>query len=100
MSEAGIYRPRDRWVGFTVNAIEWYDFALFAALASVLARPLGAVLVGMRADQDGRRQPFVAMVILMSTATALIGFVPTWETVGARWPTGASCARTATTHSG
>ena len=36
MSEAGIYRPRDRWVGFTVNAIEWYDVALFAALASVL----------------------------------------------------------------
>ena len=126
MSGAGIYRPRNRWVGFTVNAIEWYDIALFGALASVLvitlfppgdhtdrlplvfavfatsflARPRGAVLVGVRADQDGRRQPFVAMVIPMSMATALIGFVPTWETVGARWPTGASCGRTATTHSG
>ena len=41
MSGAGIYRPRNRWVGFTVNAIEWYDIALFGALASVLARPLG-----------------------------------------------------------
>src|SRR6478609_1804615 len=61
------------------NAMEWYDFALFGAAATILAtvlapggwagfiavfavfatsclfRPLGSLLIGARADRSGRR---------------------------------------------
>lgn len=90
------------------NGIEWYDFAVYGAMASVLAsilvppdwpasglvtvfavfatsflaRPLGAVLVGLRADRAGRLSPFAAMVLLMSASTALIGLLPSASTAG------------------
>lgn len=90
------------------NGIEWYDFAVYGAMASVLAsvllppdwpasglvtvfavfatsflaRPLGAVLVGLRADRAGRQSPFAAMVLLMSASTALIGLLPPGSTAG------------------
>lgn len=85
------------------NVVEWYDFAVFGALAvvlarvffpgsddqtalvltfavfatSFLARPLGAVLIGPRADRLGRRRTLVAMIVLMTAATAAIGMLPT-----------------------
>ena len=90
------------------NAIEWYDFAVYGAMAAVLvdvllppgtgsgglvavfavfatsflARPVGAVLVGLRADRSGRRGALAAMVLLMSGATAAIGLLPSWSTIG------------------
>jgi MHS family proline/betaine transporter-like MFS transporter len=95
------------------NAIEWYDFAVYGALASVLvvvllpgdetgsglvaifavfatsflARPVGALVVGRRADRIGRRRMLAAMILLMSTATAAIGLLPTWSAVGVAGPT-------------
>jgi MHS family proline/betaine transporter-like MFS transporter len=77
------------------NGIEWYDFAVYGALASVLAvvllppgaadgrlvaiyaifattflaRPAGALLVGTRADRLGRRRTLAAMVLPMAGAT-------------------------------
>jgi MHS family proline/betaine transporter-like MFS transporter len=103
---------RDRAAAFAANAIEWYDFAVFGALASALgvalfpptgdadrlilvfavfatsflARPFGALLVGLRADRVGRRRVFGAMVVLMTVATALIGLVPSWSAVGIAAP--------------
>jgi MHS family proline/betaine transporter-like MFS transporter len=94
------------------NAIEWYDFAVYGALASVLvvvllppgpgdggltaifavfatsflARPVGALLVGMRADQVGRRRVLAAMILLMTGATAAIGLLPPWSAVGVLAP--------------
>ncbi|MFC5266067.1 MFS transporter [Kribbella qitaiheensis] len=94
------------------NAIEWYDFAVYGALASVLvavllppgqgdggltaifavfatsflARPIGALLVGTRADQVGRRRVLAAMILLMAGATAAIGLLPPWSAVGVLAP--------------
>lgn len=94
------------------SAIEWYDFAVYGALASVLAqvlippgsgttgliavfavfatsfiaRPFGTVLVGLRADRHGRRPALVAMILLMSVSTAMIGLLPTWSAAGAAAP--------------
>ncbi|WP_158292743.1 MULTISPECIES: MFS transporter [Kribbella] len=94
------------------NAIEWYDFAVYGALASVLvavllrpgpgnggltaifavfatsflARPVGALLVGMRADQVGRRRLLAATILLMAGATAAIGLLPPWSAVGVLAP--------------
>jgi MFS transporter, MHS family, proline/betaine transporter len=90
------------------NAVEWYDFAVYGAMASVLsvvllapgsassrltlvfavfaasflARPVGAVVVGLRADRLGRRRALAAMVLLMTGATAAIGVLPPWSAVG------------------
>lgn len=90
------------------NGIEWYDFAVYGAMGSLLAsilvpanwpasglvtvfavfatsflaRPVGAVMVGLRADRVGRKSPFVAMVLLMSASTALIGVLPTEAAAG------------------
>jgi MFS transporter, MHS family, proline/betaine transporter len=90
------------------NIIEWYDFAIFGAFASVLAtvllppeateaafvsifavfatsflaRPVGALTAGVRADRRGRRRILVAMLLLMAGATGAIGLLPTWSAVG------------------
>ncbi len=95
------------------NGIEWYDFAVYGAMASVtavvllppgsdqsrlvtvfaisatsfFARPLGAVLVGRRADRLGRHHAVAAMVLLMSGATAAIGLLPSWHAAGLLAPT-------------
>ncbi len=104
--------PRARRRGLVAvcvaNGIEWYDFAVYGALASVtvvallppgpaesrlvtvfavsatsfIARPVGALLVGRQADRWGRHRPLAAMVLLMSCATAAIGLLPTWDTAG------------------
>jgi MHS family proline/betaine transporter-like MFS transporter len=96
------------------NAIEWYDFAVYGAMASILAvmllppgsgttglvavfavfatsflaRPAGAVLVGLRADRFGRRRALSTMILLMSATTAAIGLLPTWSAVGVVAPLG------------
>jgi MHS family proline/betaine transporter-like MFS transporter len=96
------------------NAIEWYDFAVYGAMASILAvvlfppgsgstglvavfalfatsflaRPVGALLVGLRADRLGRRRALATMVLLMSGATAAIGLLPSWSAVGVAAPLG------------
>jgi MFS transporter, MHS family, proline/betaine transporter len=94
------------------NAIEWYDFAVYGALASVLAsvllsprtesgaltvifavfstsflaRPLGSLLIGVRADRFGRRLPLATMILLMAAATAAIGLLPPWSAIGVAAP--------------
>jgi MHS family proline/betaine transporter-like MFS transporter len=93
------------------NAVEWYDFAVFGALAStmshlffpsagraalaltfavlavsVVVRPVGAIMVGRLADRSGRRGPLGATIVLMSGATAAIALLPTWSSVGVLAP--------------
>lgn len=96
------------------NAIEWYDFAVYGAMSSILvvvlfapgagtagvvavfalfatsfvARPVGALLVGLRADRLGRRRALATMVLLMSAATAAIGLLLPWSVVGLAAPMG------------
>jgi MHS family proline/betaine transporter-like MFS transporter len=95
------------------NAIEWYDFAIYGALASVLAtvllsphaqsgaltvifavfstsflaRPLGSLLIGVHADRFGRQRALAAMILLMAAATAAIGLLPPWSAIGVAAPT-------------
>src|SRR5262244_2446311 len=90
------------------NIIEWYDFYIFGSLAAILAvkffekghpvaaflstvaifsvgfliRPLGAFLFGWLGDKVGRKYTFLVTLSGMGLATALIGFVPTYASIG------------------
>ena len=96
------------------TAIEWYDYALYGAAASVVigplffsgagesaasiaafatfavgfvARPLGGVVIGHLGDRYGRRPAMLLSIILMGVATVGIGLLPTAQTWGA-WAVG------------
>lgn len=91
------------------TAIEWYDFFLYASVAglvfnqvmfgplgpgaativsfltvglSFLFRPLGAFLAGHYADRLGRKVVLMVTLFAMGAATALIGLLPTYDTIG------------------
>lgn len=55
-------------------------FASFAV--SILMRPGGAVLFGELADRAGRKKSMVVVLAGVGTATAAMGFVPTYATAG------------------
>jgi MFS family permease len=87
---------------------EWYDFYLYGSLAvffgelffppgheraALLAslatfgagfgvRPLGAVVFGRIGDLVGRKYTFLVTIVTMGLSTALIGFLPTYASVG------------------
>ena len=94
------------------TVFEWYDFFIYGSLAvfmssvlfppdnptaAVLAslgalaagfviRPIGAVLFGRIGDLVGRKYTFLITIVMMGGSTALIGFLPTYATVGhAAW---------------
>jgi MFS family permease len=86
--------------------IEFYDLILAVVLAPVLSqhlfppgearfletlaivvtsyfvRPIGALLFGGIGDAIGRKKPFLVSLLLMGSATFLIGCIPTFETIG------------------
>src|SRR5712664_4238894 len=90
------------------NVIEWYDFYIFGSLATILAvkffaegtsgaaliktvgtftagfliRPFGAFLFGRVGDIVGRKYTFLITLSGMGIATALIGFVPSYASIG------------------
>src|SRR5436189_5478399 len=90
------------------NIIEWYDFYIFGSLAAILAveffekghavadflitvaifsvgfliRPLGAFLFGWLGDKVGRKYTFIVTLTGMGVGTALIGFVPSYTSIG------------------
>lgn len=90
------------------TVFEWYDFfvygslavifgamffpkgnetaALLAALATFGAgfvlRPFGAIFFGRLGDMIGRKYTFLITMLVMGLATAAIGFLPTFETIG------------------
>ena len=96
------------------TVFEWYDFFLWGTLttsgilqrsffpqgnellATLLAwatfavgfafRPLGAVLFGYLGDMLGRKYTFLVTITLMGIATAGIGLVPGYATIGALAP--------------
>lgn len=60
--------------------------ALLASLAAFGAgfgvRPLGALVFGRIGDRIGRKYTFLLTVVIMGLATALTGFLPTYEQIG------------------
>lgn len=92
------------------TSIEWYDFFLYGTAAAVifpkaffpqdlptmvaliasfstfavgfLARPLGGAIFGHFGDRVGRKQTLVVALMMMGVATTLIGFLPTYESIG------------------
>ncbi|SMX85675.1 Major Facilitator Superfamily protein [Brevibacterium sp. 239c] len=95
------------------TSIEWYDYFLYAAASglifnelffgglgstlstmvsfatvgiSFLFRPLGAFLAGHYGDKLGRRVVLIITLIAMGAATALIGFLPTYDSIGLAAP--------------
>jgi MFS family permease len=101
-------------LGLAGAATEWYDFLLYATAAALvfptlffsstlspivaliasfstfavgfISRPIGGVLFGHIGDKLGRKKALAAALILMGTATTLIGFIPPYRTVGALAP--------------
>ena len=92
--------------------IEWYDFYIFGSLAAVISplfyppgnqtfayiaylatfavgfvvRPFGALFFGRIGDIIGRKYAFLVTLLIMGGATALIGFLPTYATIGIAAP--------------
>lgn len=92
--------------------IEWYDFYIFGSLSTILAqkffpdvnptaallstlatfaagfivRPFGALVFGRLGDLIGRKYTFLVTLVLMGSATFLIGCVPAYATIGAWAP--------------
>jgi MFS family permease len=91
---------------------EWYDFYLYGSLAfffgdlffppgndraALLAslatfgagfgvRPLGALVFGRVGDLVGRKYTFLVTILTMGLATALIGLLPTYRSIGLAAP--------------
>jgi MFS family permease len=90
------------------TVFEWYDFYLYATLApffaalffpkgnetaallsafatyaaGFLVRPFGALVFGRIGDLVGRKYTFLVTILVMGTATAAVGFLPTFEAIG------------------
>ncbi|WP_197322188.1 MFS transporter [Saccharomonospora sp. NB11] len=89
--------------------LEWYDFAIYGVLAATVlgplffpndngvtslllalatqglgfvARPLGGVVFGHLGDRFGRKPMLVVTFLLLGTATASIGLLPTYHDIG------------------
>ena len=96
------------------TSIEWYDFFLYGTAAAVIfpkaffpqdlpplvlliisfstfavgfiARPLGGLVFGHFGDRIGRKRTLVVALMMMGAATTLIGFLPTYASIGIAAP--------------
>lgn len=95
------------------TAIEWYDFYLYSTASALVlgplffpqsspaaatlaafatyaagfvARPLGGLIVGHFGDRVGRKSMLVLTLLIMGTATFLVGVLPTYAQIGAWAP--------------
>src|SRR4051812_9761677 len=94
------------------TVFEWYDFYLYATLApffaalffpsgndtaallsafatyaaGFLVRPFGALVFGRIGDLVGRKYTFLVTILVMGTATFLVGLLPTYAVVGGLAP--------------
>jgi MHS family proline/betaine transporter-like MFS transporter len=94
------------------NVLEWYDFAVYGYLATIIAknffpagddvaallatfaafgvgfviRPLGGIVIGRIGDVKGRKVALILTILLMAVGTVLIGLIPTYSTIGVLAP--------------
>src|SRR5437868_3901192 len=89
------------------TVFEWYDFYLYGALASVIARqffvgsptttfifallafaagfavrPFGALVFGRLGDVVGRKYTFLVTIIIMGASTFAVGLLPSYASAG------------------
>jgi|SoiMethySBSTD1v2_1073268.scaffolds.fasta_scaffold91326_2 MFS family permease len=90
------------------TVFEWYDFYIYAVLApffasvffppgnqttallnafvnyaaGFLVRPFGALVFGRIGDLVGRKYTFLVTITVMGLSTALVGFLPTYASIG------------------
>src|SRR5688572_30982344 len=96
----------------TGTVFEWYDFYLYATLApffaalffppgndtaallsafatyaaGFLVRPFGALVFGRVGDLVGRKYTFLVTIVVMGSATAAVGLLPTYASIGIAAP--------------
>ena len=94
------------------NVLEWYDFAVYAYMATIIARqffpsqdevvsllsafaafgvgfvvrPLGGIVIGRLGDVRGRKAALVLTIVLMAAGTVMIGLVPAYASIGVAAP--------------
>jgi len=95
------------------TTIEWYDFFLYGTMSALVfpqvffpgdsayagillsfgtqfvgfaARPIGAMIFGHYGDRIGRKATLIATLMLMGTATFLMGLMPSYAAIGAAAP--------------
>src|SRR3954454_14385697 len=96
------------------SSIEWYDFFIYGTAAALvfpklffaaslppavaqiaafstfavgfIARPIGGVIFGHFGDRFGRKRALVAALLIMGTATTLVGGLPSYATIGVAAP--------------
>ena len=73
---------------FSASVPEWVrqlqTFGIFSA--GYLARPLGGIVMAHFGDTRGRKRMFTLSVLLMAIPTLLIGFLPTYRSIGVTAP--------------
>jgi MFS family permease len=104
---------RAAWASAIGTTIEWYDFFLYNTAATLIfpalffpessdyagtmeafgtyfvgfaARPIGAALFGAYGDRIGRKATLIITLVLMGTASGIIGLLPGTATLGAAGP--------------
>src|SRR5829696_9653021 len=116
MNNELVSRAEERKVIFASSlgtVFEWYDFYLYATLApffaglffpkgnetaallsafatyaaGFLVRPFGALVFGRIGDLVGRKYTFLVTIVVMGSATFLVGVLPTYESIGMLSPT-------------
>ena len=107
--------PEEKKVIFASSlgtVFEWYDFYLYGSLAAVIAkqffggldptsayifalmafaagfivRPFGALVFGRLGDMIGRKYTFLVTIVIMGTATFIVGLLPNYATIGIAAP--------------
>lgn len=96
--------------GMIGNALEWYDYALYAQFATIIGmkffpesdivniltfavfaagfvvRPVGGIVFGYIGDKFGRKAALVVGILTMALPTAGIGLLPSYEMIGLMAP--------------
>jgi MFS family permease len=115
VEKAGGIDPAHRRVIFASSlgtVFEWYDFYLYGSLVAIITkkffsgmndttaflfallafaagffvRPFGALVFGRLGDMVGRKYTFLLTIVIMGASTALVGCLPTYETIGITAP--------------
>ena len=96
------------------TSIEWYDFFIYGTAAALvfpkvffpedlpplvaliaafgtfavgfIARPIGGAIFGHYGDLFGRKTALVTALLMMGVATTMVGFLPTYSTIGIAAP--------------